>query len=168
MVRKEKSVFMLEGVRKFHGWTHASLNLVLDHLSTISTSEYVTELPGFGFRTLREQVIHILNCEGFWINILQGLSYVDRKPEEYPSVAEAKLLQQETTQRTRAYLSNLTNQELNTDTKLHFSDGDIGIRTPALVLHHVLTHAFHHKGQIVAMCRVLGHPAPDTDLNQFE
>jgi uncharacterized damage-inducible protein DinB len=35
-------------------------------------------------------------------------------------------------------------------------------------LHHLLTHTFHHKGQIVAMCRVLGHPAPDTDLNQFE
>jgi uncharacterized damage-inducible protein DinB len=65
-------------------------------------------------------------------------------------------------------LSTLTNQQLNADTKLHFSDGDVAVRTPALVLHHVLTHAFHHKGQIVAMCRVLGHPAPDTDLNQFE
>jgi uncharacterized damage-inducible protein DinB len=32
----------------------------------------------------------------------------------------------------------------------------------------VLTHAFHHKGQIVAMCRALGHPTTDTDLNQFE
>ncbi|MGB8537818.1 MAG: hypothetical protein WCD57_15465 [Acidobacteriaceae bacterium] len=29
-------------------------------------------------------------------------------------------------------------------------------------------HAFHHKGQIVSMCSILGHPAPDTDLNQFE
>ncbi len=29
-------------------------------------------------------------------------------------------------------------------------------------------NAFHHKGQIVAMCRALGHPAHDTDLNQFE
>jgi uncharacterized damage-inducible protein DinB len=52
--------------------------------------------------------------------------------------------------------------------QLHFSDGDTAVRTPALILHHLLTHAFHHKGQIVAMCRTLGHPAPDTDLNQFE
>jgi hypothetical protein len=28
------------------------------------------------------------------------------------------------------------------------------------------THAFHHKGQIVAMLRILGCPAPDTDLQQ--
>jgi hypothetical protein len=31
-------VFTFDGVRKFHGWTHASLNLVLNHLSTIPTS----------------------------------------------------------------------------------------------------------------------------------
>jgi len=31
---------------------------------------------------------------------------------------------------------------------------------------HVITHAFHHKGQIVAMLRILGYPAPDTDLQQ--
>jgi uncharacterized damage-inducible protein DinB len=52
--------------------------------------------------------------------------------------------------------------------QLRFPDGDTAVRTPALILHHLLTHAFHHKGQTVAMCRILGHPAPDTDLNQFE
>jgi uncharacterized damage-inducible protein DinB len=147
-------VFTLDGVRKFHGWTHASLNLVLDHLSTIPASDYAKELPNFGFRTLREQVIHIFNCEGFWIHTLQGLRYVDRKPES-SAVGDAKLLQQEVSRRTQAYLSSMTDQQLNTDTELHFADGDVAVRTPALVLHHVLTHA-------------LGHPARDTDLNQFE
>jgi uncharacterized damage-inducible protein DinB len=161
-------VFTLDGVRKLHGWTHASLNLVLDHLSTMPTNDYVTELSGFGFRTLREQAIHIFNCEGFWVHTLQGLRYANRTPEECPAVADVRLLQKEVSQSTHAYLSTLTNQQLNADAELHFSDGDVALRTPALVLHHVLTHAFHHKGQIVAMCRALGHPAPDTDLNQFE
>ena len=161
-------MFTLDGVRKFHGWTHASLNLVLDHLSSMPSNDYGTELSGFGFRTLREQAIHIFNCEGFWIHTLQGLRFVNRKPEECPAVADARLLQREVIQRTDAYLSNLTDQQLNADLELHFSDGDLAVRTPALVLHHVLTHAFHHKGQIVAMCRALGYPANDTDLNQFE
>jgi uncharacterized damage-inducible protein DinB len=160
-------VFTLDGVRKFHGWTHASLNLVLDHLSTLPANDYVTELSGFGFPTLREQAIHIFNCEGFWIQTLQGLRYADRTTEECPAVADVRLLQKEVSQAPHAYLSNLTNQQLNADAELHFADGDVAVRTPALVLHHVLTHAFHHKGQIVAMCRALGHPAPDTDLNQF-
>lgn len=162
------TVFSLEGVRKFHSWTHASLNLLLDHLSTMPASDYLKELPSFGFATLQNQVIHIFNCEGFWIYTLQGLHYVDRNSAECPSIAHARHLQQDVSRRTHAYLSSLTDQQLNSASALHFSDGDNAIRTPALVLHHVLTHAFHHKGQIVAMCRELGHPAPDTDMNQFE
>jgi uncharacterized damage-inducible protein DinB len=168
MPGRERSVFTLEGVRKFHGWTHASLTLLLDHLSTVPTNDYVKDLPDFGFSTLRKQVIHIFNCEGFWIHTLQGLQYADRNPTECPAVADARLLQQEVSRCTQVYLSSQTNEQLNADTELHFSDGDRALRTPALVLYHVLTHAFHHKGQIVAMCRGLGHPAPDTDLNQFE
>jgi uncharacterized damage-inducible protein DinB len=161
-------VFTIDGVRKLHDWTHASLNLLLNHLSTMPTDDYVKQLSGFGFPTLREQTIHIFNCEGFWVHTLQGLQYANRTVEDCPDLADASLLQKEVSHSTHAYLSTLTNQQLNADTKLHFSDGDVAVRTPALVLHHVLTHAFHHKGQIVAMCRILGHPAPDTDLNHFE
>ena len=161
------TAFTLEGIQKFHGWTHASLDLVLDHLSTLPADDYVKEVSGFGFRALRDQVIHIFSCEGFWVHTLQGLRYADRTLEDCRILADVRLLQKEVSQATHAYLSALTNQQLNADTELHFSDGDVAVRTPALILHHVLTHAFHHKGQIVAMCRTLGHPAPDTDLNRF-
>jgi uncharacterized damage-inducible protein DinB len=165
---QEKLVFTLDGIRKFHGWTHASLSLLLDHLSTIPPGDYTKELPGFGCPTVHRQVVHLFNCEGFWIHVLQGLPYQDRDPADCPVVADARLLQQEVSRQTIAYLSGLSDQQLHADTELRFPDGDAAIRTPALVLHHVFTHAFHHKGQIVAMCRALGHPAPDTDLNQFE
>lgn len=161
-------MFTSPGVLRFHGWTHACLSVVLDHLGALPASDYVKELPGFGFPTLREQVIHIFNCEGFWVHTLQGLTYVDRRPADCRTIDDARLLQQEANQRTTAYLSKLTDQQLNTETQLHFPDGDVAVRTPVLVLHHVLTHAFHHKGQVAAMCRILGHPMRDTDLNQFE
>ncbi len=102
------------------------------------------------------------------MHTLQGLRYANRTLDDCPFLADVRFLQKEVSQSTYAYLSTLTNQQLNADAELHFSDGDVSVRTPALVLHHVLTHAFHHKGQIVAMCRALGHPAPDTDLSRFE
>jgi uncharacterized damage-inducible protein DinB len=161
-------LFTVEGMRKLHGWTHASVSLVLDHLATVPAGAYEQVVPGFGFGTLREQAIHIFNCEGLWIHSLEGMRYVDRKPEECAGVADVRVLQQEVSARTHAYLSRVTDKLLTTNVELRFPDGDVAVRTPALVLHHMLTHAFHHKGQIVAMCRVLGYPAPDTDLNQFE
>ena len=50
-------------------------------------------------------------------------------------------------------------------TTLTFEDGCTETATPAYYLHHVMTHAFHHKGQIAAMCRLLGRPfTQDMDL----
>lgn len=161
-------MFTTDGIRKLHGWTHSCLSLLLDHLTTIPAGDYSKEVPGFGFPTLRQQVVHVFNCEGFWIHVLQGQPFQDRNPADCLAVTDARLLQQDVSRQTLAYLSDLTDQQLNTNTELHFPDGDVAFRTPALVLHHVFTHAFHHKGQIVAMCRLLGHPAPDTDLNHFE
>ena len=161
-------MFTVDGIHKFHSWTHSCLSLLLDHLQQIPASGYTREIPGFGAPSIRHQVIHAFNCEGFWVHLLQGRPYEDRPPADCPSVTDARILQREVIRETEAYLSRLSDQQLNTPTELRFPDGDVAVRTPALVLHHVFTHAFHHKGQIVAMCRLLGHPAPDTDLNQFE
>jgi len=160
-------MFTPEGIHKLHHWTHESLTLLLEHLSTLPPDACAKELPSFGFNTIHKQMIHIFNCEGFWISILQGSDYADRDPADFPTISDVVGFQQETSLRTHQYLSTLTDEQLNTEAELHFPDGDRAVRTPALILHHMLTHAFHHKGQIVAMCRELGHPAPDTDLNQF-
>lgn len=161
-------MFTLPGVCKFYDWTQTSITLLLNHLSTIPSTEYAKEVPGFGFPTVRAQVIHILNCEGFWINTLQAIPFDDEDPANWPAVSDARLLQSEVSIRTLNYLSRLSEENLIAPMELRFSDGDVAVRTPALILHHILTHAFHHKGQIVSMCRILGYPAPDTDLNQFE
>jgi uncharacterized damage-inducible protein DinB len=161
-------MFTVDGLRKLHGWTHACLNLVMDHLSTIPATDYEREVPGFGFGSLRAQAIHIFNCEGFWLHSLQGLPFADYSVEKYPAVADIRLLREEVSRYTLAYLSALTDPQLNANSSLLFPNGEAVLRTPAFVLHHVFTHAFHHKGQMVAMCRILGYPAPDTDLSCFD
>jgi len=161
-------MFTLDGIRQFHRWTHQSLNLLFDHLATLSAADYTKEISGFGSSSLRAQVVHLLGCEVRWVNRLQGLPNETWDAARWPAVAAARVLQSEARAKTLTYLSGLTEEQLNANTELRFADGDVAVRTPALILHHVLTHAFHHKGQIVAMCRILGHPAPDTDLNQFE
>jgi uncharacterized damage-inducible protein DinB len=81
-------VFTLPGVRKFYDWTHASLTLLLNHLSTIPATEYAKEVPGFGFPTVHAQVIHIFNCEGFWIHTLQAIPFEDQDPANWPTVSD--------------------------------------------------------------------------------
>jgi uncharacterized damage-inducible protein DinB len=161
-------MFTLDGIRKFHFWTHQSLTLVFDHLATLPADDYTRELPNFGYPSLHAQVVHLLGCESRWVHRLRNLPGRSWDPTQWPTLSDARTLQSEVTRQTLAYLSGLTDQQLNSNTTLRFPDGDTAMRTPALIFHHILTHAFHHKGQIVAMCRALGHPADDTDLNQFE
>jgi uncharacterized damage-inducible protein DinB len=161
-------MFTVDGTRKFHAWTHQSLTLLFDHLATLPAVDYAKEIPGFGYPSIRSQVIHLLGCEVRWRNRLQAIPNGPWDPTRWPTVADARALESEIRSGTLDYLSRLTEQQLNSNAELRWDDGDVAYRTPALVLHHVFTHAFHHKGQIVAMCRIHGHPAPDTDLNQFE
>jgi uncharacterized damage-inducible protein DinB len=164
---EDMAMFTIDGIRKLHGWTHSCLGTVTDHIETIPREQFVKDVPGFGFSTLQRQLVHVFNCEGLWIHALQGLEYDDCNPSACPTIDEVKHLRQQVSKGTSDYLSRITDRQLNTDTELRFPDGDIVVRTPALVLHHVFTHAFHHKGQMVTMCRALGYPAPDTDLNWF-
>jgi len=160
-------MFTLDGIRKFHSWTHASLTLLFDHLAALSLAEYAQELSGFGYPSIHAQVIHLLGCEVRWVTRLRALPVGPWEPARWPTVSDARTLQAEARSQTLDYLSGLTDQQLNANAELRFSN-EVFYRTPALVFHHVFTHAFHHKGQIAAMCRLLGHPAPGTDLNQFE
>jgi uncharacterized damage-inducible protein DinB len=160
-------MFTLDGTRQFHTWTHQSLSLLFDHLDTLTAAGYTQVVPGFGFPTVRAQVVHLLGCEIRWVNRLRGLPNEDWDAARWPTVSDARVLQSQARSRTLDYLASLTDHHLNVNAELRFADGEIAYSTPALILHHVLTHAFHHKGQIVAMCRILSLPAPDTDLNQF-
>ncbi len=67
----------------------------------------------------------------------------------------------------RAYLEALTEQQLNTPLTERPAEWAGDLQSPAFILLHIITHAFHHKGQVVAMLRILGHPAPDTDLQRI-
>jgi uncharacterized damage-inducible protein DinB len=157
-------MFTLDGVQKFHDWTHSSLSRMLDHIATLPEGSYHTKLNGFGFATIGEQVLHIFQCETNWIHRAQAIPFDGLSVSEYPAILEARVLQRKVRSETSAYLSGITEQQLNEEITLRSYDGFEMTCTPAHVIHHVLTHAFHHKGQIVSMCRMLGHPAPDTDV----
>ncbi|MGZ3944251.1 MAG: DinB family protein [Mucilaginibacter sp.] len=49
-------------------------------------------------------------------------------------------------------------------TKTHPRKNQLITTTPLLLFTHVITHEFHHKGQILTMSRLLGYTPVDTDV----
>jgi uncharacterized damage-inducible protein DinB len=159
-------MFTKDGILALHGWTHECLDLVYTHAATLRPEQFVGEIPGFGRASVRDQLLHIIACESWWVHGLQNLKRTRWSGADFPTVVSLQEAKRRVMEETIAYLERLPDDQLNRELTHRPDDWDWPLRSPAFILHHVLTHAFHHKGQVVAMFRLLGHPAPDTDLQR--
>jgi uncharacterized damage-inducible protein DinB len=159
-------MFTLDGIRSFHGWTHESLDILIGHLRTVPSGVLDSEVSGFGQPTIRRQLIHVLSVESAWVCGLKNVTIIRVPADENTTLAAIMESKGRVRAATLDYISGLSASALNTEIT-NLPDDWVGPpRSPAFILLHVFTHAFHHKGQIAAMLRLLGHPAPDTDLQR--
>jgi uncharacterized damage-inducible protein DinB len=163
---KVGSMFTKSGIQELHSATHESLDILFGHVGSIPVNLLREPLAGFGFPTIRKQLTHILTVEEGWIHDLQAKTFACWGEEDCPTMEALLAAKSRLRDATRIYIERLSEAQLNT-TLANPPQAWFGEpRTPAFILLHVITHTFHHKGQVVAMLRMLGHPAPDTDLQR--
>lgn len=150
-----------------HATMHECMGVVLDHVATVPSPVLIEKLDGFGRPTVREQIAHVFSAETAWVSALRMLPELRRfDPDTLSSVEDLRRAQREAISFTLDYLSSTTEDELNSQLPRYHEEWTSPHRTPGFILMHVITHAFHHKGQIVAMLRLLGYPTPDTDMQR--
>ena len=159
-------MFSKEAILELHTATHERIDLLLRHIATLPDPLCRKPIPGFGHPTVWKQLVHILTCEEGWVLDLQNRPFAGWFEEDCPTMPVLQAAKDRIRKTTQAYLSSLTEVELNTTLTERPADWGGELRSPAFILVHVITHAYHHKGQVVAMLRILGYPAPDTDLQQ--
>lgn len=159
-------MFTKAGITELHTRMHERLDLLLDQVATVPVELCHRSISGFGHPSVWKQLVHILTCEEGWVHDLQNKPFVGWDAEDCPTMVSLRTSKERIREATRTYIENLTEAQLNTTLGERPADWGGELRSPAFILLHVITHAFHHKGQIVAMLRILGHPAPDTDLQQ--
>jgi uncharacterized damage-inducible protein DinB len=159
-------MFTADGILYLHRLTHERLDTVLDHAASLPPGLFTRELAGFGFPSLRDQLVHMLSVEAGWVRALQDLPSANLAPDAFPDVEAVRLKKHSVFADTVAYIRSLSPERLNAALPSRPREWSGPLESPAFILHHVLTHAFHHKGQLVAMFRQLGFPAPDTDLQR--
>jgi uncharacterized damage-inducible protein DinB len=160
----ESIMFTKAGIIELHATTHERLDLLLRHVATMPDELCYKPISGFGSASVWKQLVHILTCEEGWVHDLQNKPFVGWHAEDCPTMASLRASKDRIREATRTYLESLTEDQLNTPLTERPADWGGELRSPAFILLHIITHAFHHKGQVVAMLRILGHPAPDTDL----
>ena len=158
--------FTQDGLIELHTAMHERLDLLLRHVATVPDELWRKPIAGFGQPTVWKQLVHILTCEEGWVHDLRYKPFAGWDEEDCPTVAALQAAKDRIRDATKVYVEGLTEKGLNTTLAKRPEDWGGELRSPAFILLHVITHAFHHKGQVVAMLRILGYPAPDTDLQQ--
>ena len=160
-------MFTTAGIIELHATMHERLDLLLRHIATVPEELHYKPMSGFGHPSIWKQLVHILTCEEGWVHDLQNQPFAGWCEEDCPTMAALRTAKARIREATRTYLGDLNEAQLNTTLAQRPVDWGGELRSPAFILLHVITHAFHHKGQVVAMLRMLGYPAPDTDLQQI-
>lgn len=150
-------------------WVKQTRQILLDQCKELNENDLKKDL-GFGFQNIKESLVHVAGCYHAWLG-----SFV-------LSETTSPLLTKET----------INNMQVD-DIQRYFQEADIYVdtvfeqftdkfndiienelswkidnktvrKTPHQLLLHSITHEFHHKGQIVAMLRLLGYTPKNTDI----
>ena len=159
-------MFNKSGIVELHIAMHERLDLLLRHVATVPNELRHKSIPGFGHPSIWKQLVHILTCEEGWLHDLQNKPFAGWSEGDCLTMTDMLAAKERIRDTTQIYLANITEEQLNATLAERPVDWGGEPRSPAFILLHVITHAFHHKGQVVAMLRIHGHPAPDTDLQQ--
>lgn len=157
-------MYTSEALLDIHSRSHRCLGRLLEHCRLFDADELGREIEGFGYPTLQLQFHHEIGAEEYWVGVLLGRMDVEDDAHLYPTIESLEAYRERVAARTREYLAGASVEELNTPREMTTWGGNVRALTPAHVLLRTSTHLFHHQGQIMAMCRILGRPAEGMDF----
>ncbi|WP_175632982.1 DinB family protein [Pedobacter ghigonis] len=133
----------------------SSRNTLLTYIGTISEQDFLTENSSFGRGSIRNLLVHICQTYSAWIgeralgieqDFLSNCQSYFKQVDEYIGLFIEKFK---------------GNEQQEIELK---RNGETLIVNPLKLFTHVITHEFHHKGQIMSLSRHLGYTPVDADI----
>lgn len=139
-------------------------NVLFKYCKSISQDDFTKSVETFGWGgSIRNLLTHIANTYQFWIghNVLkENVTFPDY--ESIKNISDAIDLYDNVNFIMEAFFTKFA--ELK-DLKINYEiNGVSGESNPFRIFTHVITHEFHHKGQILSLSRKLGYIPIDTDI----
>lgn len=154
---------MAADLRTFYGLVRRTRAGVLDWLEALPEEVLNTQRQDFAFGSLSRIFSHVAECYLLWLS-RGGVG----TPEPDLRAADVAALRSAFDRVNAAVERALSTFDAWDEPFVYtFEDGWEETLTQRWLMLHPITHEFHHKGQALALARVLGHPhhgRPDTDL----
>ena len=146
-----------------YDFVKSSRQVLLEYCQGISGIDFVTENSSFGKGSIRNLLVHIGNTFEFWIGRhALNLEIEIREYNTITNVSQAKEYFLTIDELISRFFKVYSDNYLK-DLVLIINGGQIKA-SPLKLFSHVITHEFHHKGQILSLSRHLGYIPVDTDI----
>jgi uncharacterized damage-inducible protein DinB len=138
-----------------------SRKVLLDYCSTIPTDMLISENSLFGRGSIRNLLVHNANVYQFWLGQQAMKTNVHiPKFSEVRSIGEIRSLYESIDLLATEFVEFAATVD-----EIDFELSGVKRKESLLkIFTHVITHEFHHKGQILTLSRHLGFTPPDTDI----
>lgn len=138
---------------------------VLNACEKVSPEEFTRlATPDPGWHSLRGTLVHALDTAYGWRAALQGLEDTGVIDEsQFPNVADLKQRWEDERQAWRAYVTQLTDEELNAVWWTHGASQ----RTRWQTMMHVVNDLTHHRSEAAAMLTGYGQSPGELDFDQY-
>ena len=134
---------------------------MFEYCKTISPTDFVNQNTSFGRGgSVRNLLVHIVNTYQFWIAetaLKQNVDYP--KYEDVPDINSIIELFNEVDAFMETFIASIDDRTIAFEL-----NGKKDTATALKLFTHVITHEFHHKGQILSISRHLGYIPVDTDV----
>jgi uncharacterized damage-inducible protein DinB len=127
--------------------------------------DFFKPVPTFNDNSIRDLLLHIANTYISWLDNfgLDGMrTFYDN--EQVQTLYQVKTIFDEVDLIVNDFLEKYKDDYQSSVTKHIARKGITLTLSPLQSFTHVITHEFHHKGQILTMSRLLGYTPIDTDV----
>ena len=154
-------------LQKQYALVQSSREVVLNFIDTQVGDDINTPVPAFNNQVIRYFLVHNADCYFNWLAyfaLKQPAKLLNN--EDFTNVDMIRQLYIRADDIVAIFLENFKDKMEAPVEGYHNRAGLVSV-TPLQLFTHVTTHEFHHKGQIMTMCRLLGNVPPDTDAIRF-
>ena len=139
--------------------------VLLDYCAGLAPAHFVAPVAEMNNGSIRNLLVHVAGCYAYWLGEV-GLSRPAARPqpETVSDVAALRALFAEVDALVAEFGRHYAAAWLVPKQFVLPRQQQLHELTPLQLFTHVLTHEFHHKGQVLSMSRLLGYVPVDTDV----
>lgn len=130
---------------------------------SLTEEEFHKERIG-GMKSIRETLIHVIDCELLWLNSLIDEKIVFERRQLLTQLSEIKEYSTFVQSYTEQLIEQLPSDYENKLIEVQRRDGSILEFTQKKILAHMITHEIHHIGQLSVWAREIQRKPISSDL----